>query len=134
RRDSLVDAVPGDDLTAPHPGLNCLGHAPVLRVFDAAAGVVADGHVPAAVPADRQALQQGWTLTGGSGFALSTPGLGTFAELALVGLESLPGDVARVGIRDEGDPLVFRHLDPCGLAVGPRTPAVPAVEERTGVA
>src|SRR5205807_2202516 len=52
RRDGLVDTVPGDDLAAPHPCLDGLGHAPVLRVLDTTAGVVADGHVPAAVPAD----------------------------------------------------------------------------------
>src|SRR5438445_29770 len=43
-RDGLVDTGPGDDLAAPRTRLNGIGRAAVLRVLDAAPGVVPNGH------------------------------------------------------------------------------------------
>jgi len=126
--------VAGDDEALRGAGLDRLADALVVGDQGVAALVVVHGHPPSAAPADGEALQQRGALAGGAGGALGAVGPGVGVQQALVDLELLEGEVARVRVDDQGGPLLARQLLHGGLAVGGLAGAAPAIGERAGVA
>ena len=123
------------DGLAARPGVvDGLAHALVVGDFGAAAGVVADGHPPSALPANGQALQQRGAFPGRAGGPVGAAGGGVAEQDLLIGLVGLPGDVSGVGAGDQRGPLVPRQRLAAVLAVGAGGAAAAAVDERAGVA
>ena len=74
--------------------------------------MIADGHSSSAAAADGQALQQSGAFAGWAVFVLSSMGGGVQGQGLLVGLEGFPADVAGMGVKDKGGPLLSgEHLD-----------------------
>ncbi len=73
------------------------------------AAVVANGHPLAATPADDQPLEKSRSLTGRAVASVSTVGLPVLVQAAQVIFVIGPSDVAGVGVRDEGMPLLPRQ-------------------------
>src|SRR4029077_16157628 len=132
--DMLVEGVPGDR-GADGAGVgDAVALAEVGGQVFPAAGVVADGHPPAAAAAHDDALQQGGALAGRPGGAVAAVCGGVGREPGGGGLPLVPGDVSGGGAGDKGDPLVAGHRDAAAFPAGQQLLAVPAVGERAGVA
>jgi hypothetical protein len=132
--DALVEGVAGDGGADRAGVVDAVALAEVGGQVFPAAGVVADGHPPAAAAAGDDALQEGGAFAGRSGGAVAAVRGGVGREPGDVGLPLFQGDVAGVGAGDEGDPLLAGHRDAASLPAGQQPLAVPAVGERAGVA
>jgi hypothetical protein len=86
-------------------GADAVVLADVAGYLGAVAGVVADGHPPAAPAADDQALQQRGAFAGRAGRAVVAAGGGVGGEDGQVGLVLGPGEVPGVVVFDQDRPF-----------------------------
>ena len=83
----------------------CRRSGTCIRGSGAVAGVVADGHPPAAPAADDEALQQGGAFAGRPGCAVVAAGGGVGGQDGQVGLVLVPGEVPGVVVFDQDRPF-----------------------------
>ena len=132
-RDRLIDAVAGDREAAAAASLDRFADALIVGKIDAAAVVIADGHPFAAASADDHSLQQRRTFARRSAGAVGPVRVGVVGECQLVGLELVEGDVSRVSVGDQRDPLLARELVQRDLPVRGAALLAPAIDERAGI-
>ena len=107
--------------------------AHVIGIWSPFRGLVAHRHVPAAHAAEDQALQQRGPFARGAASLRRGVCLGIVPELALILLEPLPGDVARVGIAQQDRPFLACQEFRLGAASGTPPAAVAPVHESARV-
>ena len=125
--DGVIEIAARDALTDRFSARDPLPLTDVRGPYGPVAAVIAHRHPIPTDPADREPLEQGGTLAWRTPSSVGPIGLRVLAEPALILFEVLPGDVARMRVRDQRRPFLAREslvhdprLDRVALSTPPK--------------
>jgi hypothetical protein len=116
-RKRIVDHSTGDVLASCSTFLDASTLTKVVRAEPPSALVIPHCHSSAALAADHQPLEQGWTFPWRPAFTAESATLPIFGQPALVLLKLLPVDVSGMGVFYNNGPLFAREGNPVPLSL-----------------